>query len=679
MLNIFSSKKIARFSLPLLLAASVAMLSGCGGGGAAAGTAAAAAAAASGAPTIPVNDAIALSTSVTSIKTDNSNSATLTATVTLTNALAQGVPVTFSTTSGNLSALTATSDATGKATVTLFSGASDFSNRTATITATAGGKSASIPVLISGSTLSMAASATTVQAGIGTINLAATASDAGAIGKSGQTVRFSIGATSTGAGTLSAATLLTGVSGSTANVIFTPTAAGNVVVVADWLDAAGAVSITTTKNITVTAAIGVAFAITAPATDPLSLTTAGTQALTVTVPATMNGIAVANVRISSTSGTWTGAAPAAGPAASITQTPALNSATATFTASANSGVATVQVDALSATNAVLATLTRTFVISAPATAASSLNIQTSVATIVPSSGTNSSTATLTATVRDASLNAVGNAAVIFELLGTTGSGESIAPAVAYTDGTGKATAIFTAGSAPTVGSIYARARVVGETCAGAPQGNPAIPETNPLCGSTPLTVVSTAVSVSIGFGTTVTDTANATQYLLPGSVLVVNSNGSAVANATVTLSVFPFEYRNGTITLNPGVGCVPPATSFVASEDINRNGILDAGEDTPLAQTAAQIAAGTISLNGVLSPSQASGGAIPLTVTTDSFGAATFNLQYPKSSAFFIKDEVTARVIVLGSERSAKTAIILPMSIPDGYTGTCALARTATY
>ena len=681
MSNLFFSNKITRFSTSFLLAASIVLLTGCGGGGGGATAAAGS--------TTTVNDAIALGTSVTSIKTDNSDSATLTATPTASNAVLPGVIVTFATTSGNLSALTATSDSTGKATVTLSSGATDFSNRTANVTATANGKTASIPVLISGSTLTLAASATTLQVGAGTITVAATAKDAGGIGKNGQTVRFSIDATtSTGAATLSDTTLTTGGTGATANVTLTPTSAGIVVVTAEWLDSSGAVSVTATRDITVTAETGIAFAITTPATDPTAFATSPcvppilcTQALAVTVPATINGTNVASVRISSTAGTWVGVTQVTAASASITQTPVANAVAATFTASNNSGVATVQVDALSAASAVLSTLTRTFVVSAPAATAASLNLQTSAPTIAPSSGSNSSTATLTATVRDASNNSVGNAAVVFELLGTTGSGESISPAVAYTDGTGKATSTFSAGSAPTAGSIYVRARVVGQVCTGSPEAIPAIAETNPLCGSVQQIVASTAVSISLGFGTTITDTASATQYLLPGSVLVVNSNGSPVAAATVTLTVFPFEYRNGTIGVG-ALGCIAPATTFVASEDVNRNGILDTGEDTPVlaAQTPAQIAAGAISINGVLSPPQAAGGAIPVTVITDSNGAATFNLQYPKSSAFFIRDEVTARVTVSGTERSAQTTFTLPMSVADGNTvSVCTLARTATY
>jgi hypothetical protein len=545
------------------------------------------------------------------------------------------------------------------------------------VTVTAGGKTASFPVLINGSTLDLAASSGSVQVGAGTITLAATAKDAGSNGKNGQTVRFSISATSTGAATLSAATLTTGVTGTTDNVTLTPTSAGTVVVAADWLDSSGAVSVTTTKSIIVQAPTGIAFAVTTPATDPWPLATSATQPVTITVPSTIASTNVASLRISSTGGTWTGVSQVTPPAASIIQTPVANAVAATFTAPNTSGVVTMQVDALSATNAVLSSLTRTLVVSAPAATAASLSLQASPNVLVPSSGSNSSTATLTATVRDAANNSVGNAPVIFELLGTTGSGESISPALAYTDGTGKATVTFSAGSSSTSGAVYARASVVGQSCTGFPQFAPAIPEINPLCSSTALTVASTAVSVTIGLGTTVANAANSTQYSLAGSVLVVNANGSPVGTTTVTLSVFPAQYRNGSITAGPA-GCIPPSTTFVDSEDANRNGILDPGEDTQFVQTGAQFAAGAISQNGVLSPPQAAGGSIPATVTTDANGAATFFLQYPKASALFIVDEISARVVVSGTERSAKTTFVLPMSTTDAA-APCPLARTATY
>lgn len=155
MLNIFSSKRIARFSLPLLLAASVAMLTGCGGGGAAAGTAAAASgvgatntaatATASGVPatvTAPTLT-IALTTAAGATTTSISTAAPATVKATLKNAAGAAVPntvVTF-TTDATLASMnpvggTALTDAAGIASITL-SPLSLASAGAATITATA--------------------------------------------------------------------------------------------------------------------------------------------------------------------------------------------------------------------------------------------------------------------------------------------------------------------------------------------------------------------------------------------------------------------------------------------------------------------------------------------------------------------------------------------------------------
>lgn len=653
--------------------------------------------------TTTTGDAIVISASPTSIKTDGSSSTTLTATVTAANVVVSDAVVTFATNSGYLSAGTATTNATGQATVTLSGGASDFSNRTATVSASNGGRTASIPVLINGSTLTLTASSSTVRVGDPPLTLSATAKDAGLNGKYNQTIRFSIGATSTGAGTLSAATLPTDVSGDTAPVTFTPTSAGTVVVTAEWLDASGAVSVTVTKSIDVTAATGIAFAITTPATDPTLLALGASQNLVVTVPATIAGSTVTSVRINSTGGIWDGAS------ASITKVPVANAVSATYTASNNSGAVTVQVDALGVVNGVantvLSTLMRTFVVSAPASAAGWIDLQASMSTIPPSSGGTTSSTTLQAIVKDASGgNSVGGAPVLFELLGTTGSGESISPAVVYTDSKGIATATFSAGSLSTQGSVYARARVVGAAaCTGAPHLIPAVAETSPTCSSVPLIVSAAAVSISIGFGTGIADY-NSVLYSLPGSILVVDGNGTVVSGAVVTLTVFPFQYRNGSITEGVitdiyGIPieyfCVPPATSFVANEDVNRNASLDPGEDTgvdaagnPIAQTGAQIAAGAISANNAISPNAAAGGGVSavgvvsVTVTTNISGVADFNLLYPKDSAEFIFDEVTARLLVAGTEQSARTYKILPWSKADSVgptAGSCKLQRTATY
>lgn len=686
--ELFFNRAMSRFPALFLLAAVLASLAACSDN---TDTAAA--------TTTPTAGTIAIGTDKTSILTDNATTATLTATlVDSSNALMSGVDISFSTSSGNLNVSTATTDANGQATVTLRSGLANFSNRTALVTASVSGQAASIPILIQGSTLALTLSASSVAVGATTpVTATATATDAGGLGKSSQTIRFSIGAASTGTGTLSAATLTTNASGIATPLTFTPTAAGTVVLTAEWLDATGAVTATATQSIDVTAT-GTSFAITTPAVNPTALSTAGVQAIAVTVPALIAGTGVFSVRLSATSGSLTGTNPVT-TSSSILQTPISNAVAAIYTAPANSGSVTVQVDALDSAGATLSSLTRTFVISATAASAAQIFLNASASTISPSSGSTISTLTLEATVRDAFSNAVGGAPVMFGLIGTTGSGETVSPAVVYTNSTdslGIASTTFSAGTLPTLASIYARSSIVGQVCTGV-MPDPIATETNLLCDTTELKVSSKAASITIGFGTTIEDTANSTQYKMPGSVLVVDSNGSAVAGETVTLTVFPARYRNGSIYAIQfwnGTAfewqCGGPydtlgnITSFTDNEDINRNTILDDGtlapaEDTTAPMTAAQTAALAIPDNMLISPAQAAGGAVPMTVTTDSSGSATFYLQYPKSSAWFIEDEVTARVTVSGTESMAKINYTLPMSVSDAANDVCMIGHTATY
>jgi hypothetical protein len=132
---------------------------------------------------------------------------------------------------------------------------------------------------------------------------------------------------------------------------------------------------------------------------------------------------------------------------------------------------------------------------------------------------------------------------------------------------------------------------------------------------------------------------------------VVDNNGTPVAGKTVTLTLFPVFYNQGSV--GAATGCLPTYTNpaLIPAEDLNRNGVLDPGEDA--------------SGNGALSPITADGGAVPSTVTTNSSGVATFEITYPKTSGMFVVDELTARITVSGTERQAQTQFLLPISAAD--------------
>lgn len=577
---------------------------------------------------------LSLGASIPTIKSDGSNTTTITANVTDSNNLAvAGQTVKFTASTGQLGISSGVSSSTGVVTIPFSalatSGTADRTNRTESITATIIGTSviAQIPIKISGSTLSMAASQTIGQVGEA-VSLTATALDAAAVGVSAQSIKFSIDSKSTGAGTLSAATTTTSSNGTTPSVTLTGTAPGTVIVKADWLNAAGNSTLSTSTNIEMTA-VGISFAITSPTTNPTALTLSASQAISVTVPTAISGVTVANVRFATTLGTWSNASKIS------TVVSVANAVTETLTAGTNSGNANIQIDALDGSGKVLATLNRIFALSA--TTGSKISLQPSLSTIAPSTGGTTNSATLTATVRDAANNTVGNAPVLFEIVNPTGSGEQISPVVAYTNSSGQAVAIFSSGANSTVGGLQIKATVVGT----------AVTDTKTI------NVAGTSVSVTLGQANKISSTNDNTTYTQPMSVLVVSSTGGAVAGATVTLSAFPSHYYRGSrdtkcvatyrLANNTIPGIVTAGVTYAfPNEDVNENDFLESGEDyDPIGDGLGL---------GSITPPHATAGTLPPTVVTDANGVGTFNLIYLKSYAHWVDSRIRAKVVVNGTE-----------------------------
>ena len=69
--------------------------------------------------------------------------------------------------------------------------------------------------------------------------------------------------------------------------------------------------------------------------------------------------------------------------------------------------------------------------------------------------------------------------------------------------------------------------------------------------------------------------------------------------------------------------------------------------------------------DGELTPQSSAAGSVPSTVSTDENGVANFNLVYLKTSAAWIKDEITASTIVLGTETQSIYKFWLPWSVDD--------------
>ena len=624
-----------------LLFAMVSILSGCGGGGASSGTGTT-----TPPPTTSTAKYVALSSTATSVKTDNSDSVTLTATVVdVSNAALSGQNVAFQTSSGILGTATAVTDASGNAKVSFRSGSIEKTNRTVTITTTVSGTSATgaIPIQISGSTLTLASASSSVPAGTPAV-LTATLKDAGTTPVPNQTVRFTVAA-STGSGTLSAASGTTNTSG-VVSVSFTGTAAGPVNILAEWLDSAGATSVSATQVFTVVAASTSVFQVTTPATSPFAVALGATQNIVVNVPAIILSRPVASIRYATTLGTWQANVLKAW---TVPRTGLME--TQVFVAGTNAGNANVQIDALDAAGAVITTAKLVLALSASAASATQITLQSNVAAIAPSSGGTTSTATLTATVRNIGGSAVGSAPVLFELVNPTGSGEQLDPVVVMTNSSGVALSTFTAGTASTVQSSQIRASVIGS-----------VPVITALAN---ITVGGTAGSIAIGTSSTIASVYSSTAYSLPVTVLVTDSNGNAVSGAVITLSVWPKNYYKGFRGALCAVTYV--GTSFT-NEDLNENLVLDPGEDIDGAGGAILTSPFRGPADNILWPPSSSAGSVPVTVTTGADGTATFNWVYLKQHADWIAARLRARTLVLGTEATSETVLMLSRSVADSTT-----------
>ena len=659
-MRIHLAKAVSLFFATALLT----MLAACGGGGSGD---------ASNPPTgttpvtpTPTATGITLATSQSAVKSDNSDSATITVTaVNASNAAVSGVPVSFSVNSGFLSASSATTDATGKATITFSSGA-DPTTRTATVVAQSGTLTSQLPVRVSGSTLTATATSTTLSIGGAVATLTVSAKNAAGTALAGQ----AIGITQSGTGsvTIGATTGSTDASGNFSTTIAAATS-GTV-----QLTVAG-VGETRTLPLTVTGASSSAFQITAPAN---SASLAGTVGTPITVTA-LAPSPTTRVTLATTLGGWNSVTGAS----VITLTPAADRTVTAQLYVSSSGVANVQAfdpDRQSTTSD-----SRTISFTASCSIAARVTIQSTPSVIAVSTSGTSNISTLIATVTDGA-NPVGNCPVAFSIVNATGGGESVSPNVVLTAATtgngvglGQASTTFTSGSLPSgAGGVQIRATVVqpGVTTPLA-TGTASAPDATVVIGGS-------AGSVTIGQSTTIQDTNNSTTYVLPMSVLVADSNGNLVANATVSLSTWPIAFNvGGAICAGTAAnGQLNQPGAFFYNEDINENLIRDTsnGESTAGLRTLYAAPIGTSptsqkSTSGPLTPPNSAAGTLPATVTTGANGVATFNLTYLKSNAGYIYDRIRARTLVQGTETIGEVEFKLGYLASD-VGSPCTLAPT---
>ena len=150
---------------------------------------------------------------------------------------------------------------------------------------------------------------------------------------------------------------------------------------------------------------------------------------------------------------------------------------------------------------------------------------------------------------------------------------------------------------------------------------------------------SSAIAVSIGFDGTIASVDLDKRYGKTFAVSVADPNGFAVAGAVVTPEVSIPKYYKGFFTRTDDFSVTAIASFECPNEDINRNDVLDAGEDR--------------NGDGEISPRQSLVTVTPTSGVTDANGIAFFEVRHFKSHAYWMHYRFTAKVAVNTTEGSA--------------------------
>lgn len=573
-----------------------------------------------------------------------------------------GETILVSSTGGTLAASALTTDDAGLATVDLLVG-TEKTNRQITVTFTAGGLIKTQAVTISGTTLSLTASnLTTTPSDPSPIEFIATLKDAGSNPVGGAQVTF----TSTLGNTFTASpgyAFTSNFIGTTdANGVFKANYVGTNVGTATVTVSANGVTPAPTAVVTVEALSQAAFGFTAPL-DNTIVNVGGSQLLTVEYLDPVG----AGVADTLTFTTIKGSFDPVDPLVSTVDVPTVGGvATVTYYAGNISGPAEIGVIDSTKTRADSLTL------DVRATVPASISLQASPSVVPVNVGGVEATSTLTATVRDANNQAVAGKLVVFTILAGPGGGMTITPGMAVTDVGGNASVTFVSGTA-----VSAQDGVVVQAAVSDGLGGL-------LTDTTNLTIGQKAATITIGTSNKirkVTIDGVEVAYALPFSVTVVDANSNPIQGAVVSLGLFPVRFYTGTVN---GAGNIQSRDGVFLNEDINRNNILELGEDgaieldpTTMAPFAPVTywnsgAEGTLAIittdpvrpgNGRLDPAGVA--TIPTSVTTGDLGLAGFEVIYSKSYGSWVDVEISASTQVTGTTSVAKIEAALAVATGD--------------
>ncbi|NQZ26545.1 MAG: Ig-like domain-containing protein [Colwellia sp.] len=266
-------------------------------------------------------------------------------------------------------------------------------------------------------------------------------------------------------------------------------------------------------------------------------------------------------------------------------------------------------------------------------------------------GPNEQTSTISVVVKDANGNLVKNKRIKFVLEDV--SGGSIFPATAVTDSSGSASTVYTSNSTSAKDAVVVTASVEEE------------PSINDIVN---LTVSERGLFISLGTGRTLlAPEGETTLYIKEYSILVSDTLSKAVPDVVLTVSAVPESYYKGFWMrtydgddfkgwADAGFGSIEKPTSYIATtkcanEDINFNGILDAGED--------------FNGDGELTPGNivtfSTGDTTTANFVTDASGHALIKVYYQQSYARWLDIRLIVSGKVIGSEGSTQTIFTLPV------------------
>jgi hypothetical protein len=522
--------------------------------------------------------------------------------------LMEGVDVSFSAQTGSGVELQLTqpqTEADGTARAILTS-QNDASNRTVTITASTGSLSQTVDITITGTEVTINGASSVILNDSVDYTIRVQDSD-------GTSILNQNVVLSAANGTLSATTVNTGANGQ-ATVRYSATTSGQDTITASALNASASFTIQVQQD---------EFNFVNLPTEEVPL--GDVQTITVQWRQDNNPVVGEDITFSASRGQITG---------SSTATTDANGQASIDISSDNAGISSITATASDTSGAVLVSALAQveFIATTP---------DTIIADASPDIlGPDGQTSTISAVVRDANGNLVKNSVVNFNVSDV--STGFVSPSQATTDSKGIATTVFTSGSVSSNEDVVVTASVA---------------EDEAISDDVLITVGARAFDIVIGTGNEI-EQATPTSYLKRFAVFVSDSAGRPVSGVNLTASVNPTKFSEGGVYWrgewlfdSVNSNWVQANVTQCANEDINANGILDAGEDTNGDEQLTPGIVGTVALtnNGV----------------TDENGYAEIEYRYPENYARWYFAEISVFGQSTGSEAQATTTFLLSILSDD--------------